>query len=259
MKKRLAGVICASLLLAIAAGSAVAVSLAQPTDLSALADRAKSLSGRADVDLELLPITQPGDSIDTLRDVASGAYFDVEKSTGDIVYYSNSSAWKAARSKPVEERAVVEAAEAYAKEVYSNARLATMKRTVALVDRGEERHYQVNYDEWIGEARTFNRLYLTYTEDGQLLTCSLLDRDVVVSVIPKLDRSAAINVASAYLDVSKWASEDIELMVYRIPDDSQRLCWSVTLNTGDDSFGAHFHCLVDASDGKIVNPAVASR
>jgi len=126
---------------------------------------------------------------------------------------------------------------------------ASMQRTIELRDYGERSLYLVRYDEWSGGVRTFNYLYLTFGEDGQLLDCSMQEQDVAVPLVPKLTESEAIALTAKRFELEAWSTTTTELRLIIDGDGAQRLCWSVELQTGDDAFGATFYCLLDAKDG----------
>jgi hypothetical protein len=215
--------------------------------------QARALAGSEHVDLVLVPEEEPGDPFHMAEDRETRSYFEIEKRTGLVRYYSNTPAYEAARGPRVSQQQIEARARAFANRVYSPVRLASMDRTLESRNRGDHDAYTVKYDEWIGPVKTFNYLYLTYAEDGELLNCSMLDEDVEIPLDPELEQEEAVDVASNYFDIDVWSSEETDLIIVRTEDGTQRLCWSVSLMTGDESFGAGFECFVDAIDGRIVD------
>lgn len=259
MKFPMRFMIVAALCLAAVIGCASTLQARPEVSTETLA-QAQSLSGRGELSLvrPSMSAFEEGEPMNGLVDESSGDEFWVEESTGQVRRYANAAAYEMVAQRDVNsvddlgERAIGAKAREYVDNNLGNLRAAQGKIEVERMDGGNEVSYLVQYREYVGDVRTFNYACMTFTPDGILLTVSIQDFEVEADLEPTVSDSDALRTVADAFELKRWSDEDCELTVTRSLDGTQRLCWTVTIQTGDADFGGSYIGVIDAHSGSIM-------
>lgn len=234
-----------------------AIASSDPGALSdATLDQMRRISGLETPEIEGVAGDLPGETMQDFKDRISGCLFTVDRDSGQVRYFSNTPVYETRSGPAIDQVDVERIAAEFAARIYDRTRLSGAEPTIEFVDHGDSYHYEIRFDERIGEVRTFNYLHLTYRQDGELLNCALQDLDVTASLDPVLSRQEALDAVTAQPHWEEWTSATVELVVVREAGGEQRLCWSVVLENAAGGFGGNgYSCLVDAVSGAVSDAA----
>lgn len=224
-----------------------------------LETQAKRLSGRADVRITR-PVRgsfDPMEPFEDFEDSSQGDVFWVEKATGRVRRYFNPKSLQN-NGVRVGQSLIEQRADLKLNEVYDATRIGRLRRETRELRGENHKGYTVRYTEFVGDVETFNYADMTFAPDGELVDLLIQDYPVTVSLEASIGRNQAIQTAARALKMERRSSEEAHLIVTRDPTTgAQRLCWAVDLSTGDAEFGSKGFSAVDATDGTVVDLAVA--
>lgn len=198
------------------------------------------------------------DPLEDWRDENSGDEFWIEKETGRVRYYSSPGNYGSVKGPIATAAECQSAAEAFVRQVYSDARLAGMRKQAQVQVGGEETVHVLEYIEYVGDVQTFNTIRVEMNDQGRILNCYMVDEDVTVGMKAEVSEDDALASVATKSGFSKWSSKECTLKVALYPGGTQRLVWEIELHTGDASFGSTYWAQVDAQTGQVLQWGVAN-